>query len=133
MTLAYGEDYLNISSEKIIGSTISLSYQYNEKENKSLFLRDSAYLKPMAGGSGKAELIKNRIGKQPILVFGNTMGDYEMLTYAQSSPYPNLSLILIHDDPKEYVYYDKELEEKAQQHGWISVRMKDDFKTIFPF
>jgi hypothetical protein len=130
---AYGEDYLDIDSHKIIGSTISLSYQYNEQENSSLFLRDSAYLQPMAGGAGKAELIKNRIGKQPILAFGNTMGDYQMLTYAQSNSYPNLSLILIHDDPREYIYYDKTLQQKAQQHNWVSVKMKEDFKVVFPF
>jgi len=130
---AYGEDYLNIPSQKIIGSTISLSYQYNEQANSSVFLRDSAYLEPMAGGAGKAELIKNRIGKQPILAFGNTMGDYEMLTYTQSNTYPNLELILIHDDPKEYVYFDKTLQEKAQKHNWVSVKMKADFKEIFPF
>ena len=130
---AYGEDYLNIDSHKIIGSTISLSYKYNEKENSSLFLRDSAYLKPMAAGDGKAELIKNRIGQEPILAFGNTMGDYEMLTYTRSNSYPNLELILIHDSPKEYVYHDKTLEQKAKQHNWVSVKMKDDFKVIFPF
>jgi hypothetical protein len=129
----FGEDYLDIASEKIIGSTISLSYKYNDKENTSLFLRDSAYLTPMAGGPGKAELIKNRIGKEPILAFGNTMGDYEMLTYTQSNSYPNLELILIHDDPREYVYYDKTLQEKAKEHNWVSVGMKENFKVIFPF
>ncbi|WP_034039829.1 HAD family hydrolase [Wocania ichthyoenteri] len=129
---AYGEDYLYIERKKTIGSTVSLSYKL-EPNNISKFIREKQYLSPKADGSGKAELIRNRIGKQPIFAFGNTMGDYEMLTYSGSSPYTNLELILIHDDSLEYVYHDYELEEKAKSNNWVSINMKDNFKIIFPF
>ena len=126
---AYGENYLDMSPKHIIGSSVEVSYY--DTLGRSFFKRDSAYLEPLAYGPGKAELIENHIGISPILAFGNTMGDYEMLTYASTSTYPNLSLILVHDDPDEYVYYDSTLIQKAQENNWVEVKMKQDFVKVF--
>ncbi len=128
----YGSDYLNIPARKMIGSAVELTYEYDSKENNASFVRDSAYMSPMAANSGKAELIENHIGIQPILAFGNTMGDFEMLQYAGANSYKNLSLILVHDDPEEYVYFDEELDSAATANKWVSVGMKENFGVIFP-
>jgi hypothetical protein len=127
---AYGKDCLDILPQKVIGSAITLSYRYNQDLSK--FVRDSSYMVPMSDGAGKPELIRNHIGIQPILAFGNTMGDYEMLTYASSNSYPNLELILVHDDSHEYIYFDKELDSIATANNWVVVRMKENFEVIFP-
>ncbi len=127
---SFGEDYLQMEREKIIGSTVSLEY-YFMSNNISSFIRQKQYLSPMSEGAGKAELIRNRIGKQPIFAFGNSMGDFEMLTYSNSNPYKNLEMILIHDDPDEYIYYDAELEQKAKIYNWEYVNMSENFREIF--
>ena len=76
-----------------------LDYLY--KDGASSLVRQGAFLDPNVGGKGKAEIIRNRIGRQPVFAFGNSMGDLEMLQYATSGRYPSLGLILVHDDPDE--------------------------------
>ncbi len=128
-TRSYGTDVLKIAAARSIGRSVQLDYSL-ERGHSSL-LRQDSFLPPNPGGSGKAEIIRNRIGQQPVFAFGNSMGDFEMLQYATSSRYPSLGLILVHDDPEEYVYRDSELIQHAEQSGWQVVSMKDDFEVIF--
>ena len=129
-TRGYGAGVLGLAMPRLIGRTVSLDFSFDN--GVSTLRRQDAFLAPNPGGKGKAEIIRNRIGRQPILAFGNSMGDFEMLQYATSSRYPNLGLILIHDDPEEYVYSDQELINSAERFGWQRVSMKDDFEVIFP-
>ena len=128
----YGGTYLRIPERNMIGSAIELTYGNDPLTNTASFIRDSAYMSPMASGPGKAELIENHIGVQPILAFGNTMGDFEMLQYTGANEYENLSLILVHNDSSEYVYYDPLLDSAARVNNWVSVKMQEDFNVIFP-
>ncbi len=95
-------------------------------------------------GPGKPVGINRFIGRRPIMAFGNSDGDLQMLQYTTASepgrPRPRLSLIIHHTDPnREYAYdrnshvgkLDKALDEAASR-GWTVVSMKDDWKTIFP-
>ena len=129
-TRGYGTDVLGIAAPRLIGHTVALDYSLDDGE--SSLLRQDSFRPPTPGGSGKAEIIRNRIGQQPVFAFGNSMGDLEMLQYATSSRYPSLGLILVHDDPEEYVYSDRELIQNAEQHGWQVVSMKQSFEVIFP-
>jgi len=129
-TRSYGADVLNIAAPRSIGRSVQLDYSL--QDGRSSLLRQDSFLPPTPDGSGKAEIIRNRLGQQPVFAFGNSMGDFEMLQYATSSRYPSLGLILVHDDPKEYVYRDSELIQHAEESGWQVVSMKDDFQLIFP-
>ena len=129
-TRSYGTDVLGIAAPRWIGHTVRLDFSFND--GAFSLLRQSSFLPPSPGGKGKAEIIRNRIGQQPVFAFGNSMGDFEMLQYATSSRYPSLGLILVHDDPEEYVYRDQELIQKAEQHGWQVVSMRNSFEVIFP-
>ncbi len=129
-TRGYGTGVLGFAAPLLIGNTVNLDFSYDD--GASSLLRQDSFLPPNPGGKGKAEIIRNRIGLQPVFAFGNTMGDFEMLQYATSSRYPGLGLILVHDDPEEYVYSDQELMENAEELGWQRVSMKDDFEAIFP-
>ncbi len=129
-TRGYGTDVLGFAAPRLIGRTVSLDFSFDA--GVSTLPRQDSFLSPNPGGKGKAEIIRNRIGRQPILAFGNSMGDFEMLQYATSNRYPSLGLILVHDDPEEYVYSDQELIQNAESLGWQRVSMKDDFEAIFP-
>jgi hypothetical protein len=128
---AFCEDNLNIDRAHVIGSMDSLTFQ-KSADSSSIFPRQNKYLSLYSFGSGKAELIYYRLGKQPIFAFGNTMGDYQMLDYTNSHSLPNLEMILIHDDSAEYIYHDTLLEQTAIYHHWQTVGMKENFKSIFP-
>ena len=89
---------------------------------------------------GKPININLHIGRRPILAFGNSDGDLQMLEYTAGGRGPRLALVVHHDDAdREYAYdrdspigrLDKALD-AAQRQGWTVVSMKDDWRTIFP-
>ena len=91
-------------------------------------------------GPGKPIAIQEIIGRRPIMAFGNSDGDLEMLQWTTSGPGPRFALLVHHTDAeREWAYdrqsaigkLDKALDEAAAKH-WTVVDMKDDWKTIFP-
>lgn len=91
-------------------------------------------------GPGKPVGIYRNIGRRPIIAFGNSDGDLQMLQYVSSGPGARLVLYVHHDDgEREYAYdrkssigkLDKGLDE-AKAKNWPLISMKHDWKTIFP-
>jgi hypothetical protein len=98
-------------------------------------------LNSIDNAEGKPININLHIGRRPILAFGNSDGDLQMLQYTDAGARPRLMLLVHHDDARrEYAYdrdskvgrLDKALDE-ARRRQWLVVSMKDDWKTIFPF
>jgi len=92
-------------------------------------------------GPGKPVGINDQIGRRPLMAFGNSDGDIQMLEWATVNKNPGFALFVHHTDAvREYAYdrdshigkLDKGLDE-APKRGWTVVSMKDDWKTIFPF
>ena len=83
---------------------------------------------------GKPINIRLRVGKGPIMAFGNSSDDMKMLEYASASEHPSLSLTLYHDDAAREYAYDKGAEKilkAARNNDWVIVSMKKDFARIF--
>jgi phosphoglycolate phosphatase-like HAD superfamily hydrolase len=138
------EETYGIPPEQVVGSSVVVKFEMrgNEailtKEPKVEFIDD---------GPGKPVGINRFIGRRPIMAFGNSDGDLQMLQYTTASdssepgrPRPRFALIVHHTDAeREYAYdrdshvgrLDKALDE-AKSRGWTVVSMKDDWKTIFP-
>ncbi|MBU1657275.1 MAG: haloacid dehalogenase-like hydrolase, partial [Candidatus Omnitrophica bacterium] len=84
--------------------------------------------------AGKPVNIRLRTGRSPILAFGNSSDDIQMLESAGAGGLPSLALTLRHDDAEREYAYDKGAEkmiEVASENGWVIVSMKEDFKTVF--
>lgn len=80
--------------------------------------------------------IQLHIGRQPILAFGNSDGDIEMLQYTERQDLPYLNLLLHHDDEEREYSYTKGTEKAlqlAEARNWTVVYISKDFKVIFPF
>lgn len=79
--------------------------------------------------------IKREIGKKPVLAFGNSSGDFDMLNYTiTDNKYKAASFILMCDDLTRELGDLKAAEKvknAAKKNGWTTVSMKDDFKTIY--
>jgi hypothetical protein len=84
--------------------------------------------------------IQKFIGRRPLMAFGNSDGDLQMLQWTTSAAGPRFALIVHHTDAdREWAYdrdshigkLDKALDE-ATTKGWTVVSMKDDWKTIYP-
>lgn len=89
---------------------------------------------------GKPININLHIGRRPILAFGNSDGDLQMLEYTAAGPGRRLMLLVHHDDASREYAYDRDSRvgrldralDAATQRGWTVVSMKNDWRTIFP-
>ncbi len=126
---AYG-----IPAEQVIGTMFQAEYK-----DGNISLKPEVWHND--DGAGKPEAIFNIIGKKPVLAFGNSDGDFEMLEWTSTNTLPNLSLILHHTDAEREVAYDslsnvgrlKKGLIEGPAKGWIIVDMKKDFAKVFSF
>jgi hypothetical protein len=127
------EDFYGIPRANVIGSAVELDYQTTD-EGLAL-VRRAAVDQPFTDGPGKPVRIEMQVGRQPILVGGNSDGDVAMLAYAQEQHETFLGLLVHHDDAEREYAYDDGAEmalEIAGVHGWTVASMKEDFSTVFP-
>lgn len=118
-----------------IGTVAATDIVDYTNEGPKMLLRGCSY-DPVDLQDGKVQNIFNRLGRLPVLAFGNTSGDFEMLKSTYSSKYRHLALLLNHDDGnREYSYPDdakrKTWLTTAEKEGWQVVSMRDDFKDVF--
>jgi phosphoglycolate phosphatase-like HAD superfamily hydrolase len=135
---AWSERVYGIPPEQIVGSTGRVTYELRDtgpvlvKSLDYLFVDDKA---------GKPAGIHQFIGRRPVLAFGNSDGDKQMLEYTTiDNPNPSLGVIIRHTDGVREYQYDAnptssgmlvEALKDAPGRGWIVVSMKDDWKEIF--
>lgn len=131
------EAVYGIPPEQVIGSRIALEYGSEKGEPALIRQAEIAFINDKAG---KPVGIAERIGRRPLLAFGNSDGDYQMLEWTTAGEGPRLGLLLHHDDAeREYAYdrdshigcLDQGLDDAAEQ-GWVLVSMRKDWKTVFP-
>jgi phosphoglycolate phosphatase-like HAD superfamily hydrolase len=130
---AYG-----IPPEQIVGSSGVTEFRLLKDGKSEMF--KTAKVDFIDDGPGKPVGINRNIGRRPIISFGNSDGDLQMLQYVSSGSGARLALYVHHDDAeREYAYdrksqigkLDKGLDE-APKWGWQIISMKNDWKTIFP-
>jgi hypothetical protein len=108
----------------------------NASPNRRLALVVKPDLEVLNDEERKPVSIGEQIGRRPIFAAGNvgTGGDIAMLRWSQSSPRPNLQLLVLHDDDKREMAYGEATNaslEAADRYGWHVVRMATDWKRIF--
>lgn len=129
----------SVPVERVIGTAGVTQYSYNNGEPELMKLPTLLFLNDKAG---KPAAINLFIGKKPIIAFGNSDGDREMLEWTQSSKGKHLMLLVHHDDAeREYAYdtkskvgtFSESLFTQAAKNHWQVISMKKDWKVIFPF
>lgn len=134
----FAERVYGIPPEQVVGSSGIVRFERGAdgavalvKEPKVEFVDD---------GAGKPVGINRFIGRRPILAFGNSDGDLQMLQYTAAGDGPRFMGLVHHTDAeREWAYdrashvgkLDKALDE-AKAKGWAVVDMKADWKTVFP-
>ncbi len=83
----------------------------------------------------KVSVMAREIGRQPVLAFGNSSGDFSMYNYTATNPhYKTMVFSLLCDDTKrEYgkpASAEKMLK-NCEKNGWVPVSMRDEWKTIY--
>jgi phosphoglycolate phosphatase-like HAD superfamily hydrolase len=134
---AFSEAAYNIPPERVIGTTGTASYSVEDgvptitKDPGIFFLDDKA---------GKPIAIDTRIGRRPILVGGNSDGDFEMLEWATAGEGPRLGMIIHHTDGEREFAYDRDSHvgrldrglDEAEARGWLLVDMARDWERVWP-
>jgi hypothetical protein len=141
----YSERVYGIPPQQVVGSAGGTKYSYDK--NGEPFLTKEPKLLLNDNNAGKAESIHLMIGLRPIVAFGNSTGDREMLEYAGAGDGARLMVLVLHDDAeREYAYgparglpdtkigtFTQALYDEAQKNGWTVISMKTDWKRIFAF
>jgi hypothetical protein len=133
----WAEQAYGIPPEQIIGSSGKLKYELIDGRPALLKLPEVNFIDDKAG---KPVGIEQYIGRRPILAFGNSDGDFEMLQWTTAGNGPRLGLLVHHTDAEREYAYDRNspigqlargLDEAAKQ-GWVVVDMKEDWNAVFP-
>ena len=126
-----------IPPEQVVGSSVVSEFQMKDgkpvlvRQPKVDFVNDKA---------GKPVGIYEHIGRRPILAFGNSDSDMQMIEYTMAGEGRRLGLFVHHTDGKREFAYDRKSHvgtldkalDQAASNGWIIVDMKKDWKQIFP-
>jgi phosphoserine phosphatase len=140
----WAEQIYGVPPEQVIGSSVKTKFEI--RDGKPVLLR-LPELNFNDDKSGKPVAINQHIGRRPIMAFGNSDGDREMLEYTQGGNGPRFELLVLHDDAaREYAYgpanglpdvklgaFTQALYDQAQKNKWTVVSMKDDWKRVFTF
>ena len=135
----WAERVYGVPPEQVIGSSFVTRYELGpdgvpvlQREPRIDFVDD---------GPGKPVAIQKFIGRRPLLAFGNSDGDLQMLQWTASGNGPRFAALVHHTDgEREWAYdraspvgrLDKALDE-ARARGWAVVDMKRDWKRVYPF
>jgi phosphoserine phosphatase len=125
------EDMYGIPPERIIGSALGITYSAEGGQSALLYKGAMDFFDD---GPEKPIRIWSRIGRRPILAFGNSNGDVPMLAYSGTESGPALRLLLLHDDSDREFDYTAGAEQAldiAVQQNWTVVSMKNDWNTVF--
>ena len=125
-------DLYGIPPERVIGSALGLEYRADGDTHTLLY---KAAMEFFDDGPEKPVRIWSRIGRRPILSFGNSNGDVPMLAYSGRAGAPALRLLLLHDDDEREFDYTAGAEQAldvAAQQGWTVVSIKNDWTQVFP-
>lgn len=134
----FAERTYGIPPEQVVGSSGVTRFQVTPDGTPELI--KEAKVEFIDDGPGKPSGINRFIGRQPILAFGNSDGDLQMLQWtAGGSGSRFLGLVHHTDAEREYAYdrqspfgrLDKALDE-ANRQGWVVVDMARDWKSVFP-
>jgi len=140
----WAERLYGVPPEQVIGSSVKT--QFELRDDKPVLVR-LAELNFNDDKGGKPVGINQHIGRRPLMAFGNSDGDREMLEYTQGGGGVRFELLVLHDDAaREYAYgpakglpdvklgaFTQALYDQAKRSGWTVVSMKDDWKRIFAF
>ena len=134
----FAEPVYGVPPEQVIGSSVKTRYEVRDGRPVIARLGEIDFIDDKAG---KPVGIHKFIGRRPLMAFGNSDGDFEMLEWTTSGPGPRFGLIVHHDDALREWAYDRESHvgrlkrglEEGPQRGWVVASIQRDWKVVFPF
>jgi phosphoglycolate phosphatase-like HAD superfamily hydrolase len=131
------EHVYGIPPEQIIGSSIKTQFEMRDGTPVLVRLPAIDFIDDKAG---KPVGIHKIIGRRPLMAFGNSDGDVQMLQWTTAGTGPRFGLLVHHTDAAREWAYDRHSSigrldtglDEAQARGWTVVDMKGDWRTLYP-
>ncbi|MDM0082886.1 HAD family hydrolase [Variovorax sp. J31P179] len=132
------ERVYGVPPEQVVGSSGKTQFELRDGKPVIMRLPELGFIND---GPGKPVGINEHIGRRPILAFGNSDGDLQMLQWTAAGSGARFMAFVHHTDAaREWAYdrdssigrLDKGLDE-ARAKGWTVVDMKKDWAVVFPF
>ena len=131
------EKVYGIPPEQVIGSSIKTKFELRGGSPVLMRLPEINFIDDK---HGKPVGINQHIGRRPILAFGNSDGDLQMLQWTAAGPAPRFMGLVRHTDNEREWAYDRtsavgrldQALDAAKTEGWTIVDMQRDWKSIFP-
>jgi phosphoglycolate phosphatase-like HAD superfamily hydrolase len=135
---AFAERLYDIPPERVIGSQGKLSFELRDGQPVLVKLPEVQFVDD---GPGKPAGIQTFIGRRPILAFGNSDGDHQMLQWTAAGDGARFLGLVHHTDAEREWAYDRQSHigrldaalDEANARGWTVVDMKRDWKRVFAF
>jgi phosphoserine phosphatase len=131
------ERVYGIPPEQVVGSSIKTKLELRNGNPVLVRLPEVDFIDDKAE---KPVAINKFIGRRPVLAFGNSDGDLQMLQWTAAGSGPRFLGLVHHTDAAREWAYDREspvgrLDKalgEAKAKNWTIVDMKKDWKTVYP-
>jgi hypothetical protein len=144
---AGGADFMRVWSDRVYGivpENVLGSHgqaRFEMRDDRPILIKSTDHLF-FDDGPGKPVGIHQFIGRRPVMAFGNSDGDKQMLEYTTiNNPYPTFGFLLHHTDADREYAYDAHPHSSgklvdaladAPRRGWIVADMKQEWMVVFP-
>ncbi len=130
------EEVYGIPKENIVASRRKLTL--SEQNSKLVLIREPE-IEFVNNYENKVISIGQQLGGKPVVAFGNSDGDLDMLRWSAERKGKSLVGIIHHTDAKREWAYDKDSKigkldkalKTAEKNHWFIVDMKNDWKKIY--
>jgi len=135
----FAESIYGIPPEQVIGTSFVTKLQTGT--NGAPVLMREPKIDFIDDGPGKPVGIQKFIGRRPILAFGNSDGDQQMLEWTAAGAGARFVGLVHHTDAEREWAYDRQSEigrldkalDEAASRKWAIIDMKQSWKVIYPF
>jgi phosphoglycolate phosphatase-like HAD superfamily hydrolase len=134
---AWVEDVYGIPPEQVIGSSIETVFEMRESGPVLVRIPEVDFVDDH---EGKPVGIHKFIGRRPILAFGNSDGDLQMLQWTAAGDGARFMGLVHHTDAEREWAYDREslvgrldrALDEAREKGWTVADMSRDWRVVYP-
>jgi phosphoserine phosphatase len=132
------EDVYGIPPEQVIGSSIETKFEMRDSGPVLVRIPKVDFVDD---NEGKPVGIHKFIGRRPILAFGNSDGDHQMLQWTAAGDGARLMGLVHHTAADREWAYDRESHvgrqdkalDEAREKGWTVVDMAREWRAVYPW
>ena len=126
-----------IPPEQVVGSSIKTRFEMRDGKPVLIRLPEINFIDDK---QGKPVGIHSHIGRRPLMAFGNSDGDLQMLQWTFAGEGARFCFYVHHTDSEREWAYDRKSSvgrldkgiEEAAKNGWTVADMKNDWRVVYP-